>query len=72
MERDGYVEIVRDLFERVIRVADEGRTFEARDPAWLAALFDEQSGPEQNAEVIFIPRRRGAALTGQPRFPMGT
>ena len=58
MERDEYVDIVRDLFERVIRVADEGRTFEPRDPAWVAALFDEQSGPEQNAEVIFIPRRR--------------
>lgn len=58
MERDEYVEIVRDLFERVIRVADEGRTFEPRDPAWVATLFDEQSGPEQNAEVLFIPRRR--------------
>jgi FkbM family methyltransferase len=72
MERDEYVEIVRGLFERVIQVADEGRTFEHRDPAWLAALFDERSRPEQNAEVIFIPKRRGAAPAGQPRLPMGT
>jgi FkbM family methyltransferase len=72
MERDEYVEIVRGLFERVIQVADEGRTFEHRDPAWLAALFDERPRPEQNAEVIFIPKRRGAAPAGQPRLPMGT
>jgi FkbM family methyltransferase len=72
MEGDDYVEIVRGLFDRVIQVADEGRTFEHRDPAWVAALFDERPRPEQNAEVIFIPKRRGAAPAGQPRPPMGT
>jgi FkbM family methyltransferase len=72
MERDEYVEIVRDLFERVIRVADEGRTFEPCDPAWVATLFDEQSGPEQNAEVIFIPKAKKTVGDGPSSYTLGT
>ena len=72
MERDEYVEIVRDLFERVIQVADEGRTFEPRDPAWVAALFDERPRPEQNAEVIFVPRTK-KTVGGEPSsYTLGT
>jgi FkbM family methyltransferase len=72
MERDEYVEIVRNLFERVIRVADEGRTFEPRDPAWVSALFDERPRPEQNAEVIFIPRTKKTVGGGLPSYTLGT
>lgn len=72
MEPDEYVEIVRDLFERVIRVTDEGRTFEPLDPAWVAALFDERPRPEQNAEVIFVPRAKKTVGGGPSSYTLGT
>ena len=64
MDRDEYAAIVRELFERVIVVGAEGTSFEPRDPAAIAALFDELPRPEQNAEVLFMPR--GQKMGGGP------
>ena len=56
MDRDEYVAIVRERFERWIEVDAEGTSFAPRDAAWIAGLFDSRSGPEENAEVLFVPR----------------
>jgi FkbM family methyltransferase len=56
LERDAYAEIVRSLFARfVILDAATGRT-EARDADSIAELFDAYPRPEQNLELIFLPR----------------
>jgi FkbM family methyltransferase len=56
LERDTYAEVVRSVFERFVIVdAATGRT-EVRDVGAIAALFDTYSRPEQNLEIIFLPR----------------
>jgi FkbM family methyltransferase len=72
MDPDEYLEILGARFDRVIQLSDEGRTIEPRDLAWIASLFDDLGRPEKYAEVLLIPKRRGAAPAGQPRLPMGT
>jgi FkbM family methyltransferase len=65
MDRDEYAAIVRELFERMIIVGAEAASFEPRDPAAIGALFDELPRPEQNAEVLFMPRA-GQKMGGGP------
>ncbi len=56
LERDAYAEIVRSLFERLVIVdAATGRT-EPRDADAIAELFDAHPLPEQNLELILVPR----------------
>ena len=64
MDRDEYVEIVRELFDRIVEVGEDGTRFTPRDPAWVAGLFDERPRPEQNAEVLFVPRGGGGPSGG--------
>jgi len=56
LDRDTYAEIVRSRFAGFVIVdAATGRT-EARDADAIAALFDAYPRPEQNLELIFLPR----------------
>ena len=56
LERDAYAEVVRSLFERFVIVdAATGKT-EPREAGAIAELFDAHPRPEQNLELIFLPR----------------
>src|SRR6185295_2398318 len=56
LDRDTYADIVRSRFAGFVIVdAATGQT-EARDADAIAALFDAYPRPEQNLELIFLPR----------------
>jgi FkbM family methyltransferase len=56
LDRDAYAEIVRSLFARFVIVdAASGRT-ELRAASEIAELFDAHPRPEENLELILLPR----------------
>lgn len=51
-----YAEIIRSLFSRIVIVDAAAGRFEALPASAVGGLFDAYPRPEQNLEIIFLPR----------------
>ena len=56
MDREGYAELVRSLFDRMAVFDPATRRFEPRDLSTIEDLFDTTQGPDRYLEVLFHPR----------------
>ncbi len=56
LDRDRYAAIVRSLFARIVIVDAASGRFEVRDTGAVADLFDANSEPHQQLEIIFLSR----------------
>jgi FkbM family methyltransferase len=56
MDRDEYASVVTSLFERIVLVDAATGSFEERDSAAIAGLFDTHLRPEEQLEIIFLRR----------------